>query len=335
MHVTLTVKRARRDAKLDELFQREQERIVRRLGRLPGDLVTLQCEIDLNQHLKEGYASLTLSLPTGQLNARGVGGNVLSALRDAVDDLLVELDRHKERYRRERRQRKSLRHEVTGDLSGLLERITAEEPADLAKVIHRTLGELYPFVRRELTRHCEVLDRPECGSIDVGDVVEETILTALSRRAEKPEDVPFDRWLFTCAYDVIVREEDALAERNGSVSLEEDLAEAVSREGPTSGEEIFLDGIQSTRFFADVVPSKHTRSPDVEADARDLHVALMKAIRHLPEPMRKVLSLVALHGQTEQEAARRLCCSEENVRSVMAEARTRVRAELVQRGFEA
>ncbi|MBI4878112.1 MAG: RNA polymerase sigma factor [Planctomycetes bacterium] len=335
MHVTLTMKRARRDAKFEELFEREQERIVRRLGRLPSDLVSLQCEIDLNQHLKEGYASLTLSLPTGKLNARGVGGNVLSALRDAVDDLLVELDRHKERYRRERRQRKSLRHEITGDLHGLLERIVAEEPADMAKVIHKTLGELYLFVRRELTRHREVLDRPECAGIDVGDVVEETVLTALSRRAEKPEDVPFDRWLFTCAYEVIVREEDQLAERNGSVSLEQDIEEVAPREGLTSGEEIFLDGIQKTRFFADVVPSQCTRSPDVEADAKDLHVAVMKAIRHLPEPMRKVLSLVALHGLAEQEAARRLSCSEENVRSVMADARTRVRAELAERGFEA
>ncbi len=54
MHVTLTVKHARRDANLEELFEKEQKRIVKRLARVPLDLVSLHCEVDHNTHLKEG-----------------------------------------------------------------------------------------------------------------------------------------------------------------------------------------------------------------------------------------------------------------------------------------
>jgi len=336
MHVTLTVKNARRDENLEELFEREKDRIVRRLSRVPLDLVSLQCEIDLNPHLKEGYASLTLKLPTGKLNARGVGRTVLAALRDAVEDMLVELDRHRNRNRREQRSQKAYRLGVNGngELDQLLEKIDAEQPADTAKIIRQTLGELYPFVRRQLTRHSEVLDRPECNSIDVADVVEEAVLRALSRQSERPADVPFDRWLFSCAYDVIVSEEDSLAERDGSVSLEDELAEKPLIEGPTSGEEIILDQIPATRFFADILPADGQRSPEDEMTGRDLRAALMHAIRHLPDASRRVLSLVALEGLEEREAARRLRCSEASVRDVMAGARIAVREELAARGFD-
>ena len=67
-----------------------------------------------------------------------------------------------------------------------------------------------------------------------------------------------------------MREEDALAERNGSVSLEEDISEAMPNEGPTSGEEIFAEQVRATRFFADVLPSDSNRTPEAEFDGREI-----------------------------------------------------------------
>ena len=334
MHVTLTVKHARRDDSLEELFEREQQRIIRRLSRVPLDLVSLHCELDHNTHQKEAYASLTLNLPSDRLNARGTGGNVLAALRDAVEDLLVELDKSRKKHQRERRTEKEELWNGNGALGQLMDQLEADHPKDLSKVIRQTLGELYPFVRKELSRHSKVLERPECDQIDVADVVEETILSALSRKLDKPVDVPFDRWLFTCAYDVIVKEEDALAEQAGQVSLEDDVTEPSPPEGPTTGEEIFLDRMSQGSFFADQLPDDHEREPDAELQGRDYQAAILQAIKQLPGESQEILSLVVLEGLGEREAAQRLKCSEQEVRTTVEGARDAVRAELNALGYD-
>ena len=335
MHVTLNVKNARRDASLDELLAREQERIAKRLSRVPLDLVSLQCEVDYNTRQKEGYASLTLNLPAGRLNARGQGANVLAALRDAVDDLLVGLDRQRKKHQRDRRAEREEFKQGNGTIGRLMDRIEAEQPADLSKIIRQTLGELYPFVRKELTRHSQVLERPECDQIDVADVVEETVLRALSRRDRKPSDVPFDRWLFTCDYEVIVKEEDLLSDRAGGVSLEDEVEEKTSPEGPIGGEEIFLDRMSKGSFFADQLPNEQEREPTDALDGRDYQQAILQAVRHLPGDFRRILSLVALDGLGERETARRMNCSELSVRTAVENARVAVRAELAARGYSA
>lgn len=333
MHVTLNVKHVRWDRSLEELFAREQERIVRRLARVPLELVSLHCEVDGNPHVREAYASLTLTLPAGPLNARGVGGNVLSAVRDAVDDLLVELERARKKNRRDERRPRNGRSD--GALEDFLDRLEAEEPTDVSREIRRTLGELYPFVRRELTRHSEVLERPECRSIDVSDVVEEAVLRALSTREQKPSDVPFDRWLFTCAYDVIMREEDALAARGGDVSLDANV-DGEAGDGSAGTDEVDLEeeSAADTRYFADLLPGANGRATDDEVGGRDLRLALLQAIRHLPGESRKVVSLVALEGLEPRQAAARLRCSEHSVQTAMESARDAVRAELSARGYD-
>lgn len=106
MHVTLNVKHATRDEALERLFEREQEKIVRRLAHVPLERVSLHCELDRNVHQREAYSSLTLALPDRTWNARGVGVNLLAALRDGVADLLTELSRGRRDGREIRRHRR-------------------------------------------------------------------------------------------------------------------------------------------------------------------------------------------------------------------------------------
>jgi hypothetical protein len=109
MHVTWNVKHAERDEALESLFVREQDRILRRLVRVPLDGVSLHCEIDRNLHVREAYASLTLALPDRTWNARGVGVNIPAALRDSVTELLVEMTRGLRQDRRAERKRRGKR----------------------------------------------------------------------------------------------------------------------------------------------------------------------------------------------------------------------------------
>lgn len=110
MHVTLNVKHGRRDENLEELFERERQRIVSRLGDEPLERVSLHAELEVSTHRKEGFASLTLDLPSGALNAHSRGRSHLAALRSAVEALLVELTRHRERAREREREALSIRH---------------------------------------------------------------------------------------------------------------------------------------------------------------------------------------------------------------------------------
>lgn len=114
MHVTLNVKHGRRDENLEELFERERQRIVARLKDEPLDRVSLHAELEFSTHRKEGFASLTLDLPSGALNAHARGRSHLQALRGAVEALLVELTRHRERARERAREAGTIRH--NGDI---------------------------------------------------------------------------------------------------------------------------------------------------------------------------------------------------------------------------
>jgi len=334
MHVTLTVKHARRDENLEQLFEKERERIVRRLARVPLDLVSLHCAVDLNPHRKEGYASLTLDLPDGQLNARGVGKNVLMALRQATEALLTELDRHRQDRRRNKRSRREFRTSLEQAVDASLDH--AETKEETSEIIRDTLPELREFVGKELSRHRKVLPLIDTSHIEVEEVIEESILQALSRRSEKPSDVPLDRWLITCAYDVVVREEERQASANGYRSLDDEA----TQEEPFGDAEID-DPIQAWNpeggemvSFSDVLPSLTGRPPEDEANGRDLQRAVLQAIRHLPQDTRKVLSMVALQGMAEREAAMRLHLTEDAIRTAVARGRTAVRAELSSLGYD-
>ena len=134
-----------------------------------------------------------------------------SALRHTTDALLSEIMRHRGQ---KRRLRERLRFADVGDETETLDRERR------SRVIRRTMAELHRFVRIELLRHRELLARPELERLEVADIVEEAILRALATVDERPSDVPFDRWLLSCAYDVLVEREEEVDDRVGR-SLDE------------------------------------------------------------------------------------------------------------------
>ncbi len=331
MHSTLTVKHGHKDAELAALFERECARVEKRIANEPPDAVALSCVLDRNPHCQEAYASLTLRMSGCTLNAHGVGPVLQTALRDATDELLVELDRWRRHVRESERANSTRRMTGGFDADLRVERVVRDDGHDdaLEPVLRTALPELHRFVKKELDRHRAVLDRPELVAIDAADVVEEALLTALSSRASKPAEVPFDRWLLSCAYDVIVREEGRMRPR---ASLEDEVKVAAPIEGETSAEEIVLNGRDlDVRWLADSIRTD-VRSADEEACGRDVRLAALRAIRGLPGPSRRVLSLIALEGLDEIDAARRLRCTEDQVRSAVETAREAVRARLLGQG---
>lgn len=331
MHVTFNVKHARRESGLQELLERERLRIERRLAGISLDAVALHIEVENNPHLRESYASVTLAMPSVSLNAHGVGSNLPAALKDAVDELLIELLRHRRRHRRDQRGRQAQRISDAADVEHLFDLV--ESNGDCEQAIRRTQRELHQFVRRELARHSMVFDDLASGQLEVAEIVEEAILLALSRRNVCPDDVPFDRFLITCAYDVLVREEEMLRIRAAEEPLQDDDGRAADAGSEFEGEDGAALDLPSSAAVADLLTRRGSRSPAAELDGRDLRLALLQAVRHLPDRPRKALTMVGLRGVPERDAAARLHWPLESVRVEMEAGRALIREELASRGF--
>ncbi len=333
MHATMTVKHGRRDAELDRLFDRERERIERRLSHDSADAAVLHGVLDRNPHCQEAYASLTLRLGARTLNAHGVGPALAPALRDAADELLVEFDRWRRHVRANERANASRRVTESFESAELFDEWigspAADRGIDLDASVRRVLPELRRFVAKELARHVAVLDRPEFAQIEAADVVEEALVAALVSIESKPDDVPFDRWLFGFAYDALVREEERARPRE---SLEAKARAARSADGDTSGEEIVLAMTGAREDSDDDSPPGSSRGADEEAWGRDVRLAALRAIRELPDRSRRALSLIALEGLGESDAARRLHWTESEMHAALDHAREAVRVRLLGQG---
>lgn len=335
LHVTLTVKHGRKDENLERVFERARARIVARLTDEPLSSCALHAEVDLSAHRKEGYATLTLDLPSGAIAAHGKGRNHLIALRAAADALLNELARKREKRREREREAGSIRtraDEVNG--------VTRDLERDLVDPVEReriasVLPELVEFARKEIARHEAELSLADEPRVDAEDVADDALLRALATRAQCPADVPFDRYVFGCAFDVIIEEAERRRTLAREGSLESDAP--VSRNGVATNhvDEIPdpLEEPPETVAFGEALADAKNRDGGTELIARDLRYAVMQSIRHLPADERRVLSMVALRGMPPREAARRLHRTEGEIASLMEQARADVRKELYARGY--
>lgn len=213
MHVTFTVKSGRKDPALEALFSRVRMRIERRLEGTPSDSVTLHAEGSLNPHLKECYFTLALALPSTRMASHGVGATLAAALRDATRELVRELDRHRSQLARSSSTRAAFRAAVERDGFSAFDALDKPVVEDPRAEIEQALPQLMRFLRAELKRH-GLWERRPAYRLDVRELADEAVLSALQQRASKPESLTFSRFLIGCAYDVVLGVEDRARLRN-------------------------------------------------------------------------------------------------------------------------
>lgn len=289
MHVTLNVKHARKDPSLMALLEREATRIVRHLGDVSPDLVSLHGEVEWNSPHREAHASLTLNHPRGALNARSVKGRVTSALKSAADALVTELDRRRNLGRR------NLRGKPRAWENGL-DHPRELDIAELDRSVRQAMGELRRFVQTELERHRKTRVYGDVPRLDVDDLVDDAVVRALATARECPKDVPFDRWLISSAYDVLVEREEEASLRNPSESLDDEVEVDPSEDDLDASEEL-VEAPPRTRLVSDLLPSGDDRSEEVPSLER-IGEALREALAALPEVQRA--ALIASHSSEEE-----------------------------------
>lgn len=311
-----------------ELMDREVERLDRRLGRR-SEGARLRADLGLEGHAREGVAHLSLSFAGGQIHAAGRGHDTLAALRDAFAALEHELARAR---------RRTGRRQAGKVLFALDLYRRAPEPqgpsADDWRLLQRTEQELERFLRREIKMHRERLGYPEPGEIDVDDLVEEALLRAASTSAERPDDVPIDRWAISAAYDVLIEEEARLAERSGLESLDEGAGERKRPEDGEADPRAIFEGPHDAECVSDRIDDREETDPLQAAQEHEaVERAFDEALSSLGDGERDVLRRWLENGHDPGTLARETGRSGEEIRHILERGLERLGESLVRHGW--
>lgn len=213
---------------VEKEFNHQILKLGRRLQVFRPDLVSVKGIVEQNSP-REGFViSLNLRLPSGQFAAREKAPTAEAAVKGAFQDILEQLNRHKELLRNEHRWKRLRGRRSKSDAQVPFETtLAAVKPelvnqADVAQYVDANLERLTLFVDRTI-QYRESVGELEPQKVTKEEVVDDAILAALGDGEEKPERISLERWLYRLALKAI----DHVAEANGngegaqSVALEE------------------------------------------------------------------------------------------------------------------
>ena len=116
MQVHFSYHNVPRTTQMDQVIQKNLQKLDKLLSHFSPDLVHLHGTLESNAAHKNTVVSLNLSLPTGQLHSREQAGNVMKDLQGSFNQLIDQLKKHKEALRREEAWRRE-RSKRTSSLS--------------------------------------------------------------------------------------------------------------------------------------------------------------------------------------------------------------------------
>ncbi len=321
-------------------FHHQLEKLGRRLQVFKPDLVHFHAIIELeNGH--SAKTSLNLRLPSGQMAAQKSGENVLAALKSSFADLLSQVNKHKELLRGEwnwKRRRGAAKGRIgaagTSNQPVAAAREEAQPPqvshpirienGEISSWINANLPRLERFVDRELRYRVATEQLPE-GQISREEVIDEVMVSALSREEEKPDDLSLESWLYQLALRAIRRVAQDNAD-TASISL--DAPAGV--QNVTGSDENVLQYHQPDDSLREenVIRDENVRTPE-EIFANEEMVAQLDFVLHEVNPDdREAFVLYALEGFTVEEIARISDLQQEKVRKSIQHAREQIQRDL-------
>ncbi len=316
---------------VENLIDHQISKLRKRLQVFKPDMISLYGSVD--EGPKIGYvASLNLRLPSGQMAARESADTVLSALRSAFDNLVEQLTKHKDHLRA---QHQWPRHRRTGRSSSVPqvpfeETMAAVHPepisgTDIGDFVNANLDRLRRYVERELDFRRDN-GQDELREVTADEVVSEAVAAALDERAERPERVALEAWLFLLARRAVDRIARDSAEDGRQVALDANIRKLKENDGDD-------DALRQFDFDADTVTSANSvrdgaATPE-EIYANDEVLAMIQtALRDAKPEDREAFILFTLEGFTIRELSAITDRGEEEVRQSI-----RVARELLRRGM--
>jgi RNA polymerase sigma-70 factor (ECF subfamily) len=172
---------------------------------------------------------------------------------------------------------------------------TGDQQAFVA-LVEQHLPALYRFVARMIRYHEELGDL-EPDEVDVDDVLDEVLLTALRQLHRRPRVVTFEGWLRQPALQTL--------RRVVRISQERRRYEQVRLEDPLPNEERVQESypLDPSETWEDIFPHPFTPSPEEAVLLKETWQTMKAALNQLPTDQREKFLRRAIEGFSDEEIA--------------------------------
>src|SRR5262249_48987585 len=184
------------------------EKLRKRLQVFRPELVHLKGVLEQNSPREGVSVSLNLRLPSGQMAVQQSASVAATAVKEAFDDLLHQINKHKELLRsshkwarRRTTKNRSTRQVPFEETLAAIPSFTASSD-DIRSYVNAHLGRLERFVERELYFR-ETADQIVPDSVSKEEVIDEVVASALGDTEDKPDRLGLEPWLYRLALRAI------------------------------------------------------------------------------------------------------------------------------------
>jgi RNA polymerase sigma factor (sigma-70 family) len=285
------------------------EKLRKRLQFFRPELVHLKGMVEEISAREGTSVSLNLRLPSGQMAAQTKAPTASAAVKAAFEDLLQQLDKHKQLLRSThkwtRRQKDvPTRHNVRRNMPVPFEDTLAVVfPAtvsadDVRSYVNVNLPRLERFVEREIYFR-ETADQVLPDSISKEEVIDETIAAALgddgdNPRRQKPERLALEPWLYRLAMDAL----DQLSRPEGSNGGAVRLEESARKQNVRASDEPELQFHQPDEAITEetIIADDRVATPEEIVGSDEMMRLIASALRDVGPDHREAFILHAIEG---------------------------------------
>jgi ribosomal subunit interface protein len=324
--------------RLETYWAEKLPRLQKFLVRYNKDLKEIRLTVSQhrqNSHRSWYEARAVIHLPTGTLAADADDEDTQVALDRVVDKLVAELRRHRERVRHDYIDKRKVRDRADlGAAEPLLERDRENQRRDdFSRLLRPHLRFLRHHAHRELTflEQQGVLHR---GEVTVDDLLDEVLVRAWQRFADRPRHLSLDLWLTDLLHETLANWIEQ--EPRPHVSLKDKAGDVLPDEVPQEDEDEWwaeLLGEDESLTLEDLITDREGTSAWDQLDSREQTDHLLSLLGELPPAQRQAFLLYALEDYTTYEIATLQDRPEREVKADIEAARQMLRERLLADGY--
>ncbi|HTW59732.1 MAG TPA: hypothetical protein VMD99_16505 [Terriglobales bacterium] len=289
-------------------IQHQIEKLQKRLQVFRPELVHLKGVVEEISAREGIQVSLNLRLPSGQMAVQSSAPTAAAAVKNAFEDLLQQVGKHKDLLRSSHkwmRDRRGNSARPSPPVHGVPfeQTLAAVFPPtisadDVRSYVNVNLARLERFVEREIYFR-EAQETVVPGSLTREEVIDETIAAALGNGQEKPERLSLEPWLYRLALQAL----DELSRTDESNGNAVHLEDSARRRNVKASDEPELQFHQPDESITGetVIPDSRVATPEQIMASDEMLRLIASALRDLGAGPREAFILHAIEGFTVDE----------------------------------
>jgi DNA-directed RNA polymerase specialized sigma24 family protein/ribosome-associated translation inhibitor RaiA len=313
-------------------IQHQIEKLQKRLQIFRPELVHLKGVVEEISAREGVCVSLNLRLPSGQMAVQSSAPTAASAVRTAFEDLLQQVNKHKDLLRSSHKWQRGRRGN-SARTSAPVREVPFEETLaavfppmvsadDVRSYVNANLSRLERFVEREIYfREAQETIAPDALTKD--EVIDEAIAAALGNGQEKPERLALEPWLYRLA----LRALDELSRPDESGDNAVHLEDSARRPNVKASDEPELQFHQPDESMTGetVIQDARVATPEQILASDEMLRLIATALRDLGSGPREAFILHTIEGFSVSEIMAITGLSSDRVLSSISAAREHLR----------